>query len=316
MVLLEDFVIQSERNLRNGHPNPSGSFSTLILRIALAAKLIKNSVARAGIDQHLGLTGQENLHGDLVKILDAEAEQIFERILAQMTNVYLFASEEQDFVVPQFSEGEYIVVFDPIDGSSNIETGWLLGSTFGIYRKTSAKPFEVTHLYQLPSDMVAAGYIMYGTRTVFMYTTGNGVHHFELHPEINEFVIINPMVHIPQNGTLLSANLAYLFKWETWVQKYILTLLKTQRYSQRYSGTLVADIHRLLHEGGIFIYPGAKLRRPYEIDVITLLIHQAGGFSFSGRNNLMESTPTSLHQQSPFFAFGPGNLENFMAFAP
>jgi fructose-1,6-bisphosphatase I len=279
--------------------------------MALAAKLISREVNRAGLVDILGSAGRRNVSGDEVKKLDEFADDVIFNAMDHTGNLCVMASEEGEGVIPipeEFPVGPYVLLYDPLDGSSNIDANVSLGTIFSIHRKISEGERGVMEDCLQPGRVqVAAGYIVYGASTVLVYTTGAGVHGFTLDPSIGEFLLSHPNIQIPDPGKkYYSANEAYYRRWSPG-QRRVVDMLKGKGYSLRYIGSLVADFHRTILYGGVFMYPGdsknprGKLRLLYEVAPLAMVMKQAGGTASDGKRPIGEIQPESLHQETPVY---------------
>ncbi len=309
---LERHIREEERN----HPGARGLFTRLVTQITLAAKVINAEVNKAGLVDILGLTGQVNVQGEEVQKLDEYANDVMRKALDHTGSVAALASEEMEdvYVIPgEYVEGgEYVVLYDPLDGSSNIDVNVSIGSIFSILRRKSAG--DSTHLgdfLQPGTAQVCAGYVIYGSSTMLVYTTGNGVDGFTLDPSVGEFFLSHPDIKIPKRGKIYSINEGNSSRWEEPTARYVAHLKEEDTatgrpYAGRYIGSLVADFHRNLLKGGIFLYPGdtknpsGKLRLLYECNPMSFIAEQAGGAATDGRSRVMEIQPEKLHQRVPF----------------
>lgn len=309
---LEQFIIEQQARANVA----SGEFSGLLRDIGLAAKVINREVNKAGLVDILGITGKENIHGEEVKRLDIFAHKEMIAALTRGGESAILASEEEDDIIPvRATKGSYVVLFDPLDGSSNIDVNAPIGTIFSIYRRTShAADIESQRADALqPGDsQVAAGYVLYGSSTMLVYTTGSGVNGFTLDPSIGEFLLSHPDMTIPPRGKYYSCNQGYTQLWEPGLQRYVAALQQEDKsqgrpLGLRYIGTLVADVHRTLLYGGIFFYPGTvkapngKLRLLYECNPMSLIIEQAGGRATDGHQRILDIEPKDLHQRVPLF---------------
>ncbi len=312
---LNEFIIERQ----NEFPYAKGELSRLLSHIGLAAKIVNREVNKAGLVDILGEIGAVNVQGESVKKLDVFADEKFINALQASSECCGIASEENKDIVIFDTEvakkGKYIVTMDPLDGSSNIDVNVSIGTVFSIYRRISqtGHKAELQDFLQEGTRQVAAGYILYGSSTVLVYTTGRGVNGFTLDPSIGEFCLSHPNMKVPDSGQFYSINEGNYVHFPLGVKRYIKYCQvydkQTNRpYSTRYIGSLVADFHRNMLKGGIFIYPAiegypnGKLRLLYECNPIAFLIEQAGGKASDGMDKrIMDIIPTSLHQRVPFF---------------
>ena len=294
----------------------TGEFTSLMNEVLVAAKFVSLEVNSAGIGESIfGLTGDINVHGEEVQKLDEYANDIFTKLVGGSGTVCAITSEEHQeaVILPQDQAGKYIFMMDPLDGSSNIDVDVSIGTIFSIYRKKSPGP-EVTpeDLLQKPSEQVAAGYIVYGPSTLFVYSSGNGVHGFTLDPALGEFFLSHPDIRIPGRGSWYSINEGNRARWED-RQVRLVDYLKesdpsTHRpYRLRYVGSLVSDFHRTLLKGGIFMYPGdrqnpeGKLRFSFEAAPLAFVVTHAGGTASTGARRILDMTPGDIHQRVPLY---------------
>jgi fructose-1,6-bisphosphatase I len=309
---LQQFILQQGHT----HPEASGEFTDVLTDIALAAKMINREVTRAGLVDILGYTGGENVHGEKVQKLDLFARDVIHNVLGSTGQLAVLASEEDEDIIPVVEGrqvGKYVVNFDPLDGSSNINAGVNIGTIFSVLPRITKKGGgTVEDCLQAGRRQLAAGYVMYGSSTMLVYTTGDGVHGFTFEPSLGEFLLSHPSIQIPQRGRIYSANEGNYINWNEGVRRYIDWLkmddTSTGRpYSARYIGSLVADFHRNLLYGGIFLYPGdrknpkGKLRVLYEAAPLAFIVEEAGGAASDGCKRIMELAPGSLHERTPLF---------------
>ncbi|UCC84833.1 MAG: class 1 fructose-bisphosphatase [Gemmatimonadota bacterium] len=300
-------IIEQERR----YPEATGAFSDILLDIAIAAKIISREINRAGLVDIVGSAGKLNVHGEDVRKLDEFADEVIFNALDHSGNLCVMASEEVEDPIPipeKFPCGNYALLHDPLDGSSNIEANVSLGTIFSIHRKISKGERGGTEdLLQPGHRQVAAGYVVYGSSTMLVYTTGAGVHGFTLEPSIGEFLLSHPSMKIPDPGKkIYSVNEAYYKRWSLGQQKAV-DELKDDGFSLRYIGSLVADFHRTLLYGGVFMYPAdstnprGKLRLLYEAAPLAMVIGEAGGASSDGHGSILEIEPQELHQRTPLY---------------
>lgn len=309
MSLERHFLDQQRR-----YPEARGDFTKLLTEIAFAAKIVSREVNRAGLAGILGHAGCRNIQGEEVQKLDILAHNIMVRSLNHLGLLCAIASEEvEDFVrIPQeYPVGNYSLNMDPLDGSSNIDVNVSIGTIFSIHRKVSYAPRGDTEDCIQPGyKQVAAGYVLYGSSTMLVYTSGQGVFGFTLEPSIGEFLLSHPDIRIPKTGKYYSINEAYENRWTDAMRQYI-ACAKTapadggRGLGHRYIGSLVADFHRNMLKGGIFLYPAdskaprGKLRYLYEAAPLAFIAEQAGGKATDGRKDILKITPTELHQRTP-----------------
>ena len=311
VVTIERFIIEEERL----HPHATGELSGLLYDLALAAKMIASKVRMAGIADVLGATDHENVQGEVQQKLDVISNEIMVKALDHGGRLCCMASEEEPDLIPipePFKTGNYAILFDPLDGSSNIDVNVPVGTIFSIVKKISDGPRgEMMDLLQPGSAQVAAGYVIYGSSTMLVYTTGTGAHGFTLDPSIGEFLLSHPNIRTPRRGKFLSVNDSYEALWS----EPIKSLMRQYRglegtrdaMSVRYVGSLVADFHRNLLAGGMFCYPDnartprGKLRLLYEANPLAFIAEQAGGRASNGEINIMDIVPGELHQRTPLY---------------
>lgn len=300
-------IIDQERR----YPQARGAFSDILHDIAIAAKIISREINRAGLADIVGSAGKLNVHGEDVRKLDEYANEVIFNALDHTGNLCVMASEEVDEPIPipeEFPCGNYVLLHDPLDGSSNIEANVSLGTIFSIHRKISkGERGGMEDLLQPGHRQLAAGYVVYGSSTMLVYTTGAGVHGFTLEPSIGEFLLSHPSMKIPDPGKkIYSVNEAFYKRWSPGQQRAV-DELKDDGFSLRYIGTLVADFHRTLLYGGVFMYPAdsqspkGKLRLLYEAAPLAMVIAKAGGASSNGRGSILEIEPEELHQRTPLY---------------
>ncbi|GAB4339717.1 MAG: class 1 fructose-bisphosphatase [Desulfobulbaceae bacterium] len=314
------------------HPEATGELTGLLNELIVAAKIISAEVNMAGLADILGQSGKTNIQGEAVQKLDDFANATIKRRMEQCGYICIMASEEEDGIIPVLEgyEGKYTLAFDPLDGSSNIDVNVSIGTIFSVHRKLSegVKGTEAD-LLQKGSDQVAAGYIIYGSSTMLVYTTGEGVHGFTLDPSVGEFFLSHPDIRIPPRAKYYSVNEAYTNYWYDSTRSYINHLKEIDKetgrpYSLRYIGSLVADFHRNLISGGIFLYPRdrkssakteGKLRLLYEAAPMALIVREAGGLAITddGRD-ILEIEPESLHQRVPLIIGSRDDVEEAKRF--
>jgi fructose-1,6-bisphosphatase I len=308
----------------------TGELTALLQQITLCTKIIASRVNMAGLADHLGLTGETNVQGEEVQKLDALANTTLIRNLSRGGKVCALGSEEEEEpVLPPvgYPSGKYVVLFDPLDGSSNIDVNVSIGTIFSIHeRRTPAQSGgKVEDLLQVGSRQVAAGYVIYGSSTMLVYTTGQGVHGFTLDPSVGDFFLSHVNIRIPERGKIYSINEGNHASWLPGVQSWVAWLKtpsedKQRPYSARYVGSLVADFHRTLLKGGVFAYPAdkksasGKLRLMYEAAPLAMIAEQAGGSASSGKERILEIVPDQLHQRVPLFIGSKGDVEDALGF--
>ena len=318
IVTIERHIIEQQRK----YPGATGVLSNLLYDIALAAKIIARETSRAGLAEILGLAGKTNVQGEQQMKLDVFANAMMTRMNSYTGRLAVMASEEEEDVIPiaeEYEIGKYVLVFDPLDGSSNIDVGVSVGTVFGIYHRLSAGGAgTLGDCLQKGRALVAAGYVIYGSSTVMVYTTGQGVHGFTLDPGLGEFLLSSPDICIPARPKYYSVNHGYGQYWSTGVRRFTRWLQGMDQedprkpLSSRYIGSLVADFHRNLLAGGVFYYPadvrkpGGKLRLVYEAIPLAFVAEHAGGYASDGHRNILDVQPENLHQRTPLFV---GNRE-------
>jgi fructose-1,6-bisphosphatase I len=311
VVTIDRYIIEQERL----YPEATGELSGILYDVALAAKMIANKVRSAGLADILGSNESQNVQGEVQAKLDVLSNEIMIKAMDHGGRLCAMASEEEPDIIPipdGFKCGKYVLLFDPLDGSSNIDVNVPVGTIFSVLRKTSpGTRGEMSDLLQAGRHQVAAGYVIYGSSTMLVYTTGQGSHGFTLDPSIGEFLLSHPNIRIPDVGRYLSVNDSYEQLWDEPVK----SLMRRYRglegnhkaLSVRYVGSLVADFHRNLLGGGVFAYPAnrkrtqGKLRLLYEANPLAFVVEQAGGAAYDGVHRVMDSQPTELHQRTPLF---------------
>lgn len=326
MKTLNRFIIEQERM----YPEATGAFTNLLTDIALAGKVISYHVNKAGIVDILGKVGTTNVFGEKQEKLDIFASEILMRILSFGGNLCALASEESEELIPipsDYPKGKYVCCYDPLDGSSNIDVGVSIGTIFSIFLRVTPDggPGTMEDLLQPGHKQVCAGYVMYGSSTVLVFSTGKGVHEFTFDPSFGEFVLSNENIQIPPCGKIYSINEGNTSKWEEPIQKYVEWVKQKDEtdgrpYSGRYIGSLVADFHRNLVKGGVFLYPGdkknpqGKLRLLYEANPLSYLVEQAGGAATDGVNRILDIQPKELHQRIPLVIGSKDDVEMIKEF--
>ena len=319
VITIERYIIEQERL----HPEATGELSGILYDIALAAKMISGKVRRAGLVDILGATGVENVQGEAVQKLDAFANETIIKAMDHGGRLCAMASEEEPGIIPipdGFRCGKYVLLFDPLDGSSNIDVNVPVGTIFSVMRKiTRGSKGEMEDLLQPGRRQVAAGYVIYGSSTMLVYTTGQGVHGFTLDPSIGEFLLSHPNIEIPTVGRYLSVNDSYEEVWDentkSLMRRYRGLEGDRRPMSVRYVGSLVADFHRNLLGGGMFCYPAnkknprGKLRLLYEANPMAFIVEQAGGAGIDGHQRILDIHPTELHQRTPLFIGSRSDVE-------
>lgn len=320
---LNRFILQEQRN----HPSATGDLTHLLNSIMTAGKAISTAVRRAGMSNMFGVAGHDNSTGDKVQKLDVLSNELFINMLRSSYTVCAMVSEENEKVIAVETErqGKYMVYFDPLDGSSNIDCLVSIGSIFGIAKKEDEGPVTEECVLVPGYKFVASGYILYGSATMAVLTTGNGVNGFTLDPAIGEFLLTDPNMKIKPRGKIYSLNEGYAGEFDEPLKKYLHSLKNPpegkKAYGARYIGSMVADVHRTIKYGGIFMYPAnksapkGKLRLLYECSPIAHLIEQAGGLAIDGKQRILDIVPTSLHERSPIYLGSKEDVEDYMKFA-
>ena len=324
---LSEFIIERQEDF----PFATGELSRLLNDIVIASKIVNREVNKAGLVEILGATEQENIQGETQQKLDVFADEQFISALQNGGEACGIASEENDdfiaFDNERSKEGKYIVVFDPLDGSSNIDVNVSIGTIFSIYRRKSESGTlaNMDDFLQKGRDQVAAGYVIYGSSTMLVYTTGNGVNGFTLDPSIGEFCLSHPKMQCPADGKVYSINEGKYAEFSSAIQDYLGYVKKSDKstnrpYACRYIGSMVADLHRNLLKGGIFLYPesstaeNGKLRLLYECNPMTFIMEQAGGIGHSGKENILDIEPTSLHQRVPILIGSKNMVDKVLSY--
>jgi fructose-1,6-bisphosphatase I len=318
---IERHIVDQERKF----PGATGHLTGLLLDIALAAKIISVEVNKAGLAEILGKAGYENIQGEVVQKLDVYAQETMYNALDHTGHLCAMASEEKEDIIPipeEFALGKYVINFDPLDGSSNIEANVSIGTIFSIHRRISpaGRPGTPEDCMQPGYKQVCAGYVVYGSSTMMVYSTGQGVFGFTLDPSIGEFLLSHENIKMPNHGNFYSVNEGYYHRWDKNIQElveyYKTPDKETKRpYKARYIGSLVADFHRNLLYGGIFMYPPdsahphGKLRLLYEAAPLAFIAEQAGGAASTGCERILDVQPKELHQRVPLFIGNKRDVE-------
>ncbi len=320
VITIERHILEEQRSF----PEATGALTSLLYDIALAGKIIASKTTRAGLTEILGQVGMTNIHGDEVMKLDRFADQTIIHLTDHTGRLAVMGSEEHPDIInipDEYPTGKYVLLFDPLDGSSNIDFNIPIGTIFSIYRrKTVDGPGTLEDCLQKGRELVAAGYLVYGSSTMLVYTTGMGVHGFTLDPSVGEFLLSNKNIRIPKKPKYYSANQGYEIHWSEGVKRFTQYLqagddVFPRGLSLRYVGSLVADFHRNLMAGGIFYYPAdnidpykpsGKLRLLYEAAPLSFIAEQAGGCGSNGVQNILDIQPEWLHERTPLFI---GNRE-------
>jgi len=312
---LGEFLVENQEKF----PYATGELSQLLSSIRLASKVVNREINKAGLADILGHAGSENVQGENQMKLDVFANDTFIRTLRSMGEVCGVASEELEEYISfddnMHSSSKYIVLIDPLDGSSNIDVNVSVGTIFSIYRRISkpGNPADLSDFLQPGNMQVAAGYIVYGSSTMLVFTTGHGVNGFTLDPSIGTYCLSHPNMKIPEKGKIYSINEGNYVHFPSGVKKYLkfcqaLDIQSDRPYTSRYIGSLVCDLHRNILKGGIYIYPtgtlspNGKLRLLYECNPLAFIVEQAGGRATNGEQRILDIKPTELHQRVPYFA--------------
>ena len=322
IVTLDEFIIRRQ----NDFPYASGELTNLLRDIGVASKIINREVNKAGLVNILGVAGEENASGDMVQKLDLYANDKIIECLKQSGECAAIATEEmEDFIeLPgvDAKESKYVVVCDPLDGSSNIDVNVSVGTIFGIYRRKSDPKAgcDVSDFFQKGSELVAAGYVLYGTSTILVYTTGNGVNGFTLDPSIGEFCLSHQDIRMPERGNYYSVNQGYYLKFDLEMRRYI-DYCSDLNLRLRYIGSMVSDIHRIMFQGGIFMYPNTrkhpqgKLRVLYECNPMAMIVEQAGGKAITtSLERILDLEVHELHQRSTVAMGSSAMIDEMMNF--
>jgi fructose-1,6-bisphosphatase I len=324
LVTVQQHILQEQRRFAGA----SGEFSWLLSGITLATKLIEAKVRRAGLSDILGVQGDINVQGEIQQKLDVYANDMLLHALRVRESVALMASEENEHPILAhggLQSAKYIVVFDPLDGSSNIDVNVSVGTTFSILKRTRPldEPVHESEVLQPGHQQVAAGYVLYGSSTMLVYTAGNGVHGFTLDPAVGAYVLSHPNIRIPESGPYYSMNEAYLDRSPEPYRRYVAALRSGElghRYASRYIGSMVSDFHRTLLKGGVFLYPpnndrpAGKLRLLYEANPIAFIAERAGGLASNGYGRILDVQPKSIHERTPLVVGGPAEMQAFERF--
>jgi len=313
---LDRFIFETTRS----QPEATGQFATLLQQVSLAARMVSARVNRAGLAGMLGNTGVINVQGEFVQKLDDYANNTFKAALEHPGVCCAIASEEDEhpFYIPdEFHSGRYVFCMDPLDGSSNIDVNATIGTIFGVYRRHSPEGSRAnsSDILRCGSELCAAGYIIYGSGTMLVLSTGDGVHGFTLDPGVGEFFLSHSDLTLSPKANLYSVNEAYAYNWDPSLREFVEGLKEPSLgYKARYIGSLVADFHRNLIKGGLFMYPGTnshpdgKLRLLYEAAPLAFLAEAAGGAATDGKQRILDIVPAQLHQRTPLFIGNTANV--------
>jgi fructose-1,6-bisphosphatase I len=314
LITLEEFILKSQ----NRFPGAKGELSQLLRDISLASKVISKEVKRAGLADILGTHGTTNVHGETVKRLDLFANEQLIHALSRSGSVCMIVSEESEGVIRlRHSSAKYIVYMDPLDGSSNTDVNGSIGTIFSIFQRVSHPGDEpgLSDLLQPGNQQVAAGFVLYGTNTKLLYTTGLGVSEFTLDASLGEFFLSEQEIRIPKRGDILSVNEGNRDSWSPALREYWHHVRFVEPLTSRYIGSMVSDIHRTLVAGGVFMYPESgklphgKLRLMYEANPMAWLIEQAGGVATTGTQRILDVQPGDIHQRCPVYVGSPEPMD-------
>ena len=320
MTVTEHILAKQREN-----PEATGAFTRLLSELIVASKIIAREVNKAGIADILGYAGRENVQGEEVQKLDEFANHTIIERMGHVGQLCVIASEEDADIIPippQYPKGNYVLIYDPLDGSSNIDVNVSIGTIFSIHRKISSEENgTLSDVLQPGYKQVAAGYFVYGSSTIMVYTTGQGVHGFTLLPGIGEFLLTHENIRIPERGRIFSVNESYYSYWSEAVRRlvdYFKSPDTKPAYTARYVGSLVSDFHRNLLKGGIFMYPAdnrdpkkphGKLRLMCEANPLAFVAREAGGYASNGEKPILEIEPEELHQRVPLFIGSKEDVE-------
>lgn len=306
-----DFILEEQ----HAHKRATGRFTLLLEQIARSAKIIGSHVRESGLADILGQVGRKNTFAEEVQRLDEYSNHLLIKTLTSSEQVYAIISEEEEkpIIVDKEHEGEYIVFLDPLDGSSNIDTNAPIGTIFSIYHKASG-------LLQKGREQIAAGYIMYGASTMLVYTTGERVDGFTLDPSIGSFLLSHPNIRIPEQGSIYSLNEAYSSRYDAQTKLFLDHFKQIPNATSRYVGSLIADVHRTLLKGGIFLYPTdtnhpkGKLRLLLEVNPMALLTEAAGGMVWTPQGNPLDTLPMDIHERFPVILGSKEQVATYQSF--
>lgn len=324
---LDEFIVEKQHDF----PNANGELTSLLGSIKLAAQVVNRELSKAGLLDVLGASGHINAQGEEQKVMDVYANDKFKAALEARDQVCGVASEEDDEVIVfdqvMNQNGKYVVLMDPLDGSSNIDVNVCVGTIFSIYERSSKRgtPAQLDDFLQPGVNQVASGYIIYGSSTMLVYTTGNGVHGFTFDPSLGVFCLSHENIRVPDDGNIYSINEGNYRYFPDSVKKYIkycqgIDVSDKRPYVSRYTGSLVSDFHRNLLVGGIYMYPSfanypdGKLRLLYECNPLAFIAEQAGGKAISGNQRILDILPKELHQRIPFFVGSPNMVAKLACF--
>jgi fructose-1,6-bisphosphatase I len=319
------FIMEQERAV----PGATGEFSSLLLDFTLAAKIITREVSKAGLVNILGVTGAENVHGEKVQKLDVFAHETIYKALDHTGQLCAMTSEEEEMILhipSKYPIGKYVLNYDPLDGSSNIDANGSIGSIFSIHtRVTPEGRGSEPDVLQPGNRQVAAGYVLWGSSVMLVYTTGHGVHGFTYDPSVGEFLLSHENIRTPERGRMYSTNEGNYNLWDEGLRRYVDYVKAVdpptgRPYTSRYIGCMVADIHRNMLYGGVYLYPGdrnnpnGKLRLLYEANPLAMIVEQAGGAASTGKERILDVQPTELHQRIPLIIGSRLDVEEALDF--
>lgn len=302
-ITIEEHILSEQQK----NPNISLDLAQILMDLSLCSKLIRQQVVRFGLTDQAGRAGQENASGEDVQKLDVYANETVKQVIGKHGRFAMFASEEENDVVNCDAQGDYVILFDPLDGSSNIDVNVSVGTIFSVYKVAPGTQNCVEACLQPGSEQVMAGYVIYGSSVMLVYTAGQGVHGFTYDPSLGDFFLSHPSIRIPDKASCYSLNDALWDRLNPGLQAYISELRGYPKMSGRYVGSLVADFHRNLLKGGIYLYPGTvqspqgKLRLLYEANPLAFVCEQAGGYASDGAQRILDLKPIELHQRVPLF---------------
>lgn len=312
---LTRFILAEQRK----HAQATGEFTQLMMAVQTAVKSVSNAVRKAGIQALYGMAGDVNVQGEEVKKLDVLANDLFINMLSSSYTTCLMVSEENNSVieVEKDHQGKYVVCFDPLDGSSNIDCLVSIGSIFSVYRKETSDEPNINDALQPGRKLVAAGYALYGSATMLVLSTGQGVNGFMLDPSIGEFILTDPNMRCKEKGKIYSLNEGYANLWDPALKEFV-EKKKSVKAGARYIGSMVADVHRTLKYGGVFMYPATsdapkgKLRLLYECNPMAFIMEQAGGLATSGKMPILDIQPTEIHMRTPIFLGSSADIQEIL----
>ncbi|MDH4227090.1 MAG: class 1 fructose-bisphosphatase [Deltaproteobacteria bacterium] len=316
---LTKFLLEEQRN----RSSSTGNFTSLLSDLTLATKIISREVNKAGLVNVLGSAGKTNVQGEEVQKLDEYANSTLIRTMEYGGHLAAMGSEENDGIINiccDYPRGDYLLLFDPLDGSSNIDVNISVGTIFSILRKRPGGDAAEKDFLQPGTEQVCSGYVIYGPSTMLVYTTGHGVHGFTLDPSVGEFLLSHEDMKIPEKGKIYSINEGNTKHWHGWTHKYV-EKIKNNGMNARYVGSLVVDFHRNLLKGGVFLYPTdnkspkGKLRLMYEANPLAFIVEQAGGAATDGKMRIMDIKPSELHQRTALIIGSKIDVEEATGFA-